>query len=119
MRQTVRVNLPGLPSRSNGTYNVVLCNLAAKVVVCGYQISNRQHEIVRQRIAAISVVLRRQRILLGQRVGKWHRRVSDDAGIAVILLDQNENVGHDRKFVRRIGSATSASELKASEKNSR
>src|SRR3954467_4640227 len=119
MRETVGVDLPSLPCRGYGAYDVVLCHLAAKVIVCGYQISDRQHEIVRQRIAAIGIVLRRQRILLGQRVGKWHRRVSDDAGIAVILLDQNENVGHDRNFVRRIGSATSASELKASEKNSR
>src|SRR3954453_16397645 len=111
MRETVGVDLPSLPCRGYGAYDVVLCHLAAKVIVCGYQIPNRQHEIVRQRIAAIGIVLRRQRILLSERIGKWHRRISNDAGIAVILLDQHKNMSHNRNIVRRIGSAASASEL--------
>jgi len=62
---------------------------------------------------AIGVVLGCQGILLGQRVGKRHGRISDNAAIAVILLNQDKNMGYDRNFVRRrwIGSASAASEL--------
>lgn len=51
-----------------------------------------EHEIVADGRMDIGVIVRGQRILLGQTVEVWHGRAADHAGVAVVFLDQKEDM---------------------------
>src|SRR6266567_2390511 len=95
-RQALGVGLEGFSCGEQVADNVVLRKSAAQTVVVGDGLAGGEHEVIADRRMSVGVVLRGQTILGGQAIQVWHRRASDDTGVAVVLLENDKHVGAER-----------------------